>query len=112
MPTLTAITYPNATEPTVRTTRRDAHPPTARAPFSFVPDYVPCAPRITKLGPLTSQETEVLRLIATGVANKHIGQRLVITERTVKGHVQNIFGKLGVESRTQAALYAVRQGLV
>jgi DNA-binding NarL/FixJ family response regulator len=62
--------------------------------------------------PLTERETEVLRLLASGQANKEIARSLTIGEKTVKTHVSNILGKLGVQSRTQAALYAVRAGLV
>jgi NarL family two-component system response regulator LiaR len=61
---------------------------------------------------LTTRETEVLQLLARGKANKEIAQELVIGEKTVKTHVSNILGKLGVSSRTQAALFAVRMGLV
>jgi DNA-binding NarL/FixJ family response regulator len=61
---------------------------------------------------LTERETDVLRLLARGRSNKEIGQALIIGEKTVKTHVSNILAKLGVPSRTQAALYAVRIGLV
>ncbi len=61
---------------------------------------------------LTERETEVLRLLATGKANKEIAAEMHISETTVKTHVSNILMKLGVPSRTQAALYAVRIGLV
>jgi NarL family two-component system response regulator LiaR len=61
---------------------------------------------------LTERETEVLRLLAEGKANKEIATSLHIGETTVKTHVSNILMKLGVPSRTQAALYAVRIGLV
>jgi len=61
---------------------------------------------------LTERETEVLRLVAKGQANKEIARTLVIGEKTVKTHVSNILAKLGVQSRTQAALYAVQIGLV
>jgi two-component system, NarL family, response regulator LiaR len=61
---------------------------------------------------LSQRETDVLRLLAHGLANKEIAQRLSITEKTVKTHVSSILGKLGVQSRTQAALYAGRIGLV
>lgn len=61
---------------------------------------------------LTERETEVLRLLGQGRANKEIAASLTITEKTVKTHVSNILAKLGVSSRTQAALYAVRIGLV
>ncbi len=61
---------------------------------------------------LTERETEVLKLIARGNANKQIGRELFIDETTVKSHVHSILSKLGVKSRTQAALHAVRVGLV
>jgi DNA-binding CsgD family transcriptional regulator len=61
---------------------------------------------------LTRREHEVLTLIVAGCANKTIARRLSIHEDTVKTHVTRIFGKLGVRSRTQAALTAVRQGVV
>lgn len=61
---------------------------------------------------LTERETEVLRLLAKGRSNKEIAHDLTIGEKTVKTHVSNILSKLGVPSRTQAALYAVRIGLV
>jgi len=61
---------------------------------------------------LSERETEVLRLVAQGRANKQIAAQLHIGEKTVKTHVSNILAKLGVQSRTQAALYAVRIGLV
>lgn len=61
---------------------------------------------------LTERETEVLRLLAQGQSNKEIARQLSIGEKTVKTHVSSILGKLNVSSRTQAALYAVRIGLV
>lgn len=61
---------------------------------------------------LTERETEVLRLLAQGQSNKEIARHLSIGEKTVKTHVSSILGKLNVSSRTQAALYAVRIGLV
>lgn len=61
---------------------------------------------------LTERETEVLRLLAQGQSNKEIASTLTIGEKTVKTHVSNILSKLGVQSRTQAALYAVRIRLV
>jgi DNA-binding NarL/FixJ family response regulator len=61
---------------------------------------------------LTERETEVLRLLAQGQSNKQIAHGLHITEKTVKTHVSNILSKLGVQSRTQATLHAVRIGLV
>jgi two-component system, NarL family, response regulator LiaR len=61
---------------------------------------------------LTDRETEVLRLLALGKTNKEIALALHVSETTVKSHVSSILAKLGVPSRTQAALYAVRIGLV
>jgi DNA-binding NarL/FixJ family response regulator len=61
---------------------------------------------------LTERETEVLLQLAQGKSNKEIAATLVITEKTVRTHVSNILAKLGVTSRTQAALHAVRSGLV
>lgn len=61
---------------------------------------------------LSDREIEVLQLIALGKSNKQIGKELVISETTVKTHVSNILMKLNLSSRTQAALYAVRLGLV
>lgn len=61
---------------------------------------------------LTERETEVLQLVARGRANKQIASTLYVEEKTVKAHVSSILRKLGVQSRTQAALYAVRAGLV
>lgn len=61
--------------------------------------------------PLTQREVEVLRLIAQGYENKEIAEKLVISEATTRTHVSNILGKLHLASRTQAALYALREGL-
>jgi DNA-binding NarL/FixJ family response regulator len=62
--------------------------------------------------PLTERELEVLGLLGKGSSNKDIAAMLTITERTARTHVSNILGKLGLSSRTQAALYAVERGLV
>lgn len=62
--------------------------------------------------PLTERELEILRHVAAGLANKEIAHRLSISERTVKNHLSNIMEKLHVNSRTQAAIYALRSGLV
>jgi DNA-binding NarL/FixJ family response regulator len=61
---------------------------------------------------LTSRELEVLRLVGAGKANKEIAAELVISERTARTHVSNVLRKIGVSSRTQAAVLAVREGLV
>jgi DNA-binding NarL/FixJ family response regulator len=62
--------------------------------------------------PLTARENEVLAKLAKGASNKEIAYELGITERTARTHVSNILGKLGLASRTQAALYAVEHKLV
>jgi NarL family two-component system response regulator LiaR len=61
--------------------------------------------------PLTEREVEVLRLVAKGLSNQEIGQKLFISERTTRTHVSNILDKLHLANRTQAALYALREGL-
>ncbi len=61
--------------------------------------------------PLTERELDILRLVAQGRSNKEIAEQLVIAEMTVRTHVSNILGKLHLASRTQAALYALREGL-
>jgi NarL family two-component system response regulator LiaR len=61
--------------------------------------------------PLTEREVDVLRLVAQGRSNRDIADELVITEMTVRTHVSNILSKLHLASRTQAALYALREGL-
>ncbi|WP_439021077.1 response regulator [Bacillus thuringiensis] len=61
---------------------------------------------------LTARENEVLQLLAKGMSNKEVASVLVITEKTVKAHVSSILSKLNLSDRTQAALYAVRNGIV
>jgi DNA-binding NarL/FixJ family response regulator len=71
------------------------------------------SPSAHELGePLTPREQETLRLLAQGASNKGIARELGVEERTAKAHVSNLMAKLGVKSRTQAALYAMREGLV
>jgi len=63
------------------------------------------------LSALTPREVEVLRLIARGLDNTAIAQELCLTKRTVQNHISNIYGKLGVASRAEAVLLAIRNGL-
>jgi DNA-binding NarL/FixJ family response regulator len=70
------------------------------------------APRGDPKAELTTREVEILRLLGAGKANKEIAAELAISERTARAHVSSILGKLGLSSRTQAALWAVREGLV
>jgi DNA-binding NarL/FixJ family response regulator len=69
------------------------------------------APRIG-LTALTAREREILALVAEGHANRTIAERLVISERTARTHVSNMLNKLQLSSRTQAALFAIREGLI
>jgi DNA-binding NarL/FixJ family response regulator len=61
---------------------------------------------------LSARESEVLKLIAEGLANKQISARLHLSEKTVKNHVSRIFSKLNITARTQAAVHAIRAGIV
>jgi DNA-binding NarL/FixJ family response regulator len=75
---------------------------------------------VTNFGPdsrtsydgLTAREVQIIRLLAAGLANKQIGYRLNVSEKTVRNHICNIYEKLQINDRTQAALYAARKGLV
>lgn len=84
------------------------------------PDLIPAlnAKRIErnkdeeKIEELTRRELEVLKLLAVGMYNKEVAEKLEISERTVKNHVSNIFKKLEVTDRTQAAVFAIRNNLI
>lgn len=65
-----------------------------------------------ELDKLTRREQEVLQLIASGMNNREISEALYITEKTVKTHVSHLLDKLGVADRTQAAIYALKHGIV
>ena len=60
---------------------------------------------------LTEREIEILQLVALGKTNQEIADDLVLSERTVRTHITNILAKLGLSNRTQAALYALREGI-
>jgi len=90
------------------------HPDVARKLMSAVAaKEEPSAsrPQIPALEDLTEREVEVLRLIADGLSNHAIAEKMVISEKTVKTHVSNILGKLNLVDRTQAAIWAVKHGL-
>ena len=71
----------------------------------------PLANRTPTEEPLTPRETEILKLVARGLSNNDIAGELVVSERTVRTHLSNILSKLHLANRTQAALYALRQGI-
>ncbi len=60
---------------------------------------------------LSLRESEIIRLIAAGLSNKEIGSRICLSEKTVKNHISRIFSKLQITARTQAAIYAIRNGI-
>ena len=65
-----------------------------------------------KISELTRREIDVLKMIASGSFNKEIASTLNISERTVKNHVSNIFKKIEVSDRTQAAVFAIKNGII
>jgi two-component system nitrate/nitrite response regulator NarL len=79
-----------------------------------VPGGAPATPaeEDTLAGTLTRRELEVLRLLAEGCNTRAVAQRLGVSPATVRNHVQNLLGKLGVHSRLQAVAYANRHGLL
>jgi len=82
------------------------------AEFNRLEDRAPVKPLADLIEPLSDRELEILQQVAAGDSNKEIAARLFITEGTVKNHVTNILGKLGVRDRTQAALRARELGLI
>jgi NarL family two-component system response regulator LiaR len=102
---------PEALEQAIREVARgesSLHPAIARRVLQELAQPVGGAP---SADPLTEREVEVLRLVARGCSNREIAESLVIGEVTVRTHMSNILGKLHLASRTQAALWALRQGL-
>ena len=86
------------------------HPRVASRVVQSVRELKPAVP--AAFAELTERELDVLRLIAEGESNAMIAARLVLSEKTVKGHVSNILSKLHIEDRTQAAVFAWAQGLM
>jgi|SRR5579872_4012315 len=70
------------------------------------------SPTRTTVSDLSGRETEIVRLIAGGLSNKEISSQLSVSEKTVKNHISRIFSKLNITARTQAAVHAIRTGLV
>ena len=90
------------------------HPDIARKLMSAVAGAAGASaapPAAAPAGDLTERELEVLRLIARGMNNREIAETMIISEKTVKTHVSNLLGKLAVEDRTQAAIWALKHGL-
>jgi NarL family two-component system response regulator LiaR len=94
---------------TVHAGEAQLHPAAAARVMAELADG---GPRPEPRAVLTPRELEVIALVARGLSNKAIARELGISEKTVKTHVSNLLGKLGLTDRTQAALYAVREGLV
>jgi NarL family two-component system response regulator LiaR len=90
------------------------HPVVMRKLMNQVAANTPGAqPAPKRIAPdLTEREVEVLRLVAEGMSNREIAERLVISEKTVKTHVSSLLSKLGLEDRTRLAIYAIKKGLV
>jgi DNA-binding NarL/FixJ family response regulator len=85
---------------------------TRRLLGAFARLSAPRAPTRTRVEQLTERETEVLTLIAVGLSNAEIAERLVVAEQTIKTHVSRILAKLQLRDRTQAAIFAYETGLV
>jgi DNA-binding NarL/FixJ family response regulator len=91
----------------IRAAAQGDAPLAARAAREILAERTPRAPESN----LSPRELDVLRLVARGLPNKRIARELAISEKTVKGHLTNIFQRLGVDDRTQAALWAQRRGI-
>ena len=94
--------------------RVQLHPEVAKKLVSAITardEQPPAKPNTPALEELTEREIEVLRWIASGKSNREIAEVMVISEKTVKTHVSNLLGKLHLEDRTQAAIFALKHGL-
>lgn len=91
---------------------RPVDPAVAGKLFSYVQSGVPVQSSTVESAGLTDREFDILKLMATGLTNAGIGDRLHLAEGTVRNHVTNILGKLDVADRTQAVVFAWRHGLV
>jgi DNA-binding NarL/FixJ family response regulator len=91
----------------IRAAAQGDAPLAARAAREILAERTPRPPESS----LSPRELDVLRLVARGLPNKRIARELAISEKTVKGHLTNIFQRLGVDDRTQAALWAQRRGI-
>jgi DNA-binding NarL/FixJ family response regulator len=123
---ITSFTEPSAVLPAVRAgaagyVYKDVDPPALAAAIRSVhAGHVLLHPDVARLlamgdqrpAELTARERDVLAEVARGRSNREIARALTLSEKTVKTHVSSILGKLGVQDRTQAALHAVRTGLV
>jgi DNA-binding NarL/FixJ family response regulator len=98
---------PNEIESAIRAAARGEAPLAPKAAAALLADR---SARSTGEIELTGREREVLQLVVDGMANKQIARRLGISEKTVKGHLTNLFQRIGVTDRTQAALWAERTG--
>jgi len=83
-------------------------PDVAARALAILAHHDPPAER--SMDPLSERETEVLQLLARGLTNKDVAQSLMVSVRTVEAHLRSIYSKLGVRSRTEAALWAIRHG--
>jgi DNA-binding NarL/FixJ family response regulator len=102
---------PDEIHAAIRAAARGEAPITPRAAVALLADRRDREPGRASETDLTAREQDVLRLVIDGHANKQIARRLGISEKTVKGHLTNLFQRIGVSDRTQAALWAERNGI-
>jgi len=95
-------------QPAVAQTSTTAEPPVQAVTGRLLERLRHPAQPDPRIGSLTSREREILDLIADGLSNKQIGERLFLAEKTVKNYVSSLLAKLGMERRTEAAAYAAR----